>query len=467
MPHSLIVDDDADTRDMLARVVAAEGYSVSAADTLRAARGQIARRTPDLILVDLHLPDGDGIELVREIDQPLATDVVLITGHASLDSAIEAVRLGASDYLTKPISVERLIQFLRRQPRTTDLKQQIGELRDELRQVGRFGHLVGGSPPMQELYDRIGRVAPTSAPVFLLGEKGSGKELAARTIHDLSRRRRAPYFVFDCSALPAPLIETELFGRERGSGEQRQVGILERVHGGTLVLSRMTTLPLASQVKLLRFLESGSFLPASASAPLSADVRIIATAEARPLSALAEGRFREDLLQRLEVFPIHIPPLRQRGSDVRMLAQRFLDELNSAEGTRKRFSRPALARLQEHTWPGNVRELKNYVHRAYLHAGSVIDGDETAAAEALAEDTDDLITFRIGQPLEEIERRVTMATLARCGGVKKRAAATLGISLKTLYNRLESYAAKDAVRSKRASAPAEPSSGEAGTKVGS
>jgi len=462
MPHALIVDDDADTRDMLARVVAGEGYSVSAADTLRAARGQIARRTPDVVLVDLHLPDGDGIELVREIDPPLATDVVLITGHASLDSAIEAVRLGASDYLTKPVSVERLVQFLRGQPRTTELKQQIGELRDELRQVGRFGHLVGGSPAMQELYDRIGRVAPTSAPVLLLGEKGSGKELTARTISDLSRRRRAPYFVFDCSALPAQLIETELFGRERGNGEHRHVGMLERAHGGTLVLSRITTLPLASQVKLLRFLDSGSFLPASASAPVNADVRIIATAEARPLAALAEGRFREDLLQRLEVFPIHVPPLRQRGSDVRMLAQRFLDELNNAEGTRKRFSRPALARLQQHTWPGNVRELKNYVHRAYLHAGSVIDGDQTAAAEALAEDTDDLITVRIGMPLEEIERRVTMATLARCGGVKKRAAATLGISLKTLYNRLESYAAKDAVHGKRAGAPAERNSGDVG-----
>ena len=453
MPHALVVDDDADTREMLTRVVASEGYSVAAADSLRSARAQLARRTPDVILVDLRLPDGDGIVLARELERPLATDIVLVTGHASLDSAIEGLRLGASDYLTKPINVERLTQFLRRQPRTTDLKQEIGELRDELRRAGRFGHLHGDSPAMHELYDRIARVAPTSAPVLLLGEKGTGKELSARTIHDLSRRRRAPYLVFDCSALPGQMVDAELFGREHtgaGGFESRHVGFLERAHGGTLLLSNVTTLPLAAQVKLLRFLDSGSFVPAASAAPLSADVRIIAATDVRPATAVADGRFRDDLLQRLEIFPIHVPPLRQRNGDVRTLAQRFLDEINRSEGTKKRFSRTALARLQEHSWPGNVRELKNYVHRAYLHAGSVIDGGEAASTDALTDDTDDLITVRIGTPLEEIERRVTMATLARCGGVKKRAAATLGISLKTLYNRLEAYAAKDAARAPEA-----------------
>ena len=449
MPHALVVDDDADTREMLTRVVASEGYSVAAADSLQSARAQLARRTPDVIFVDLSLPDGDGIVLARELERPLATDIVLVTGHASLDSAIEGLRLGASDYLTKPINVERLTQFLRRQPRTTDLKQEIGELRDELRQAGRFGHLLGNSPVMHELYDRIARVAPTSAPVLLVGEKGTGKELSARTIHDLSRRRRAPYLVFDCSALPGQMIDLELFGREHtgaGGFESRHVGFLERANGGTLLLSNVTTLPLAAQVKLLRFLDSGNFVPAASSAPLSADVRIIAATDVRPATAVAEGRFRDDLLQRLEIFPIYVPSLRQRNGDVRTLAQHFLDEINGSEGTKKRFSRAALARLQEHSWPGNVRELKNYVHRAYLHAGSVIDGGEAVSTDAPTDDTDDLITVRIGTPLEDIERRVTMATLARCGGVKKRAAATLGISLKTLYNRLEAYAAKDAAR---------------------
>ena len=352
MPHALVVDDDADTREMLTRVVASEGYSVAAADSLRSARAQLARRTPDVILVDLRLPDGDGIVLARELERPLATDIVLVTGHASLDSAIEGLRLGASDYLTKPINVERLTQFLRRQPRTTDLKQEIGELRDELRQAGRFGRLLGNSPAMHELYDRIARVAPTSAPVLLLGEKGIGKELSARTIHDLSRRRRAPYLVFDCSALPGQMIDAELFGREHtgaGGFESRHVGCLERAHGGTLLLSNATTLPLAAQVKLLRFLDSGSFVPAASATPPSADVRIIAATDLRPATAVAEGRFRDDLLQRLEIFPIHVPSLRQRNGDVRTLAQRFLEEINRSEGTTKRFSRAALARLQEHT----------------------------------------------------------------------------------------------------------------------
>lgn len=445
MPHALIVDDDADSREALASIVAGEGYSVAKSDSLRSARVELVRRVPDIVLVDLKLPDGNGMSLVRDLERPLATDVVLVTGHASLDSAIEGLRLGASDYLTKPVNVERLTQLLRRQPRVVDLKQEIGELRQQLRRVGHFGHLVGNSPPMQELFDRIARVARTSAPVLLLGERGTGKELAARTIHDLSRRRRAPYLVLECSSLPSQMIEGELFGRERNIAiglEHRHVGLLERAHGGTVLLDRVTALPLAAQAKLARYMETGCFVPALGSKPVTADVRIICATEARPAGDVREGRFREDLLQQLDVFPIQVPPLRQRGADIAMLAQRFLDDFNRSEGTNKRFSRAALARLTQHAWPGNVRELKIYVHRAYLHAGDVIDGGDSAQAVS-AEDTDDLITLRIGTPLGEIERRVTMATLARCNGVKKRAAAILGISLKTLYNRLEAYSAQD------------------------
>jgi DNA-binding NtrC family response regulator len=445
MPHALIVDDDADSREALASIVAGEGYSVAKSDSLRSARVELVRRVPDIVLVDLKLPDGNGMSLVRDLERPLATDVVLVTGHASLDSAIEGLRLGASDYLTKPVNVERLTQLLRRQPRVVDLKQEIGELRQQLRRVGHFGHLVGNSPPMQELFDRIARVARTSAPVLLLGERGTGKELAARTIHDLSRRRRAPYLVLECSSLPSQMIEGELFGRERNIAiglEHRHVGLLERAHGGTVLLDRVTALPLAAQAKLARYMETGCFVPALGSKPVTADVRIICATEARPAGDVREGRFREDLLQQLDVFPIQVPPLRQRGADIAMLAQRFLDDFNRSEGTNKRFSRAALARLTQHAWPGNVRELKIYVHRAYLHAGDVLDGGDSAQAVS-AEDTDDLITLRIGTPLGEIERRVTMATLARCNGVKKRAAAILGISLKTLYNRLEAYSAQD------------------------
>ena len=456
MPHALVVDDDADNREMLAQVVVGEGYTVAQADSLRTARAQLARRTPDVILVDLHLPDGDGIVLARELERPLATDIVLVTGHASLDSAIEGLRLGASDYLTKPINVDRLTQFLRRQPRTSDLEA--GDrrtarraapgrpLRPPARQLAR---------PMQELYDRIARVAPTSAPVLLLGEKGTGKELSARTIHDLSRRRRAPYLVFDCSALPGQMIDGELFGREHtGAGRVRDAAtsaFLERAHGGTLLLSKVTTLPLAAQVKLLRFLDSGTL---RAGAQARRRCRQTCASSPQPMHGRPlpwpTGGSATTCCSGSKSFRSTCRRCASATATCAMLAQRFLDEINKSEGTKKRFSRAAVARLQEHTWPGNVRELKNYVHRAYLHAGSVIDGGEAALTDALTDDTDDLITLRIGTPLEEIERRVTMATLARCGGVKKRAAATLGISLKTLYNRLEAYAAKDAARAPEA-----------------
>ena len=200
MPHALIVDDDTDTRDFLSEVARAEGFSVAAADTLRSARAQLTRRYPDVLLADLQLPDGNGMELIADLDRAIETEIIVVTGHASVGTAVDALRAGATDYLTKPIEVERLANIFRRQPRTVDLKHEIGELRDELRKVGRFGHLLGSSPPMQALYDKIARVAPTSATVLLIGENGTGKELAARTIHDLSKRKRAPFLAINCGA---------------------------------------------------------------------------------------------------------------------------------------------------------------------------------------------------------------------------------------------------------------------------
>ena len=201
------------------------------ADTLRSARAQLTRRYPDVLLADLQLPDGNGMELIGDLDRAIETEIIVVTGHASVGTAVEALRAGATDYLTKPIEVERLANIFRRQPRTVDLKQEIGELRDELRKVGRFGHLLGSSPPMQALYDKIARVAPTSATVLLIGENGTGKELAARTIHDLSKRKRAPFLAINCGAMSAQSIESELFGHEEGSfagADQQHKGFFER-----------------------------------------------------------------------------------------------------------------------------------------------------------------------------------------------------------------------------------------------
>jgi DNA-binding NtrC family response regulator len=372
--------------------------------------------------------------------------VVVVTGHASVDSAVEALRVGATDYLIKPIDVDRLTNILRRQPKTADLKLEIGELREELRRAGRFGHLWGASAPMQQLYDKIARVAPTSATVLLVGESGTGKELAARTIHDLSKRKRAPFLAINCGAISPQLIESELFGHEKGSftGADRQhKGFFERANGGTILLDEITEMSLALQVKLLRVLETGTFVRVGTTQPIATDVRIIAATNKQPGRAVQEGKFREDLYHRLNVFPIMLPPLRERATDLEMLAEHFLDELNLTEGTNKRFAPAAIARLYDHPWPGNVRELKNYVQRAYIMADNVIEDSGRPEVSPTAEDDDDLLTVRVGTPLEEIERRVTMATLSRCNNVKKRAAEILGISLKTLYNRLEAYAQKD------------------------
>lgn len=446
MPHALIVDDDADTRDWLSEVAQREGFTVAAADSLRSARVQLVRQQPDVLLTDFQLPDGNGIELVGDLDRAAETEIIVVTGHASIDSAVEALRVGATDYLTKPIEVERLVSMLRRQPRTVDLKHEIGELRDELRKAGRFGHLHGSSPPMQALYDKMARVSPTSATVLLIGESGTGKELAARTIHDLSKRKRAPFLAINCGAISPQLIESELFGHEKGSftGADRQhKGFFERANGGTILLDEITEMSLALQVKLLRVLETGTFVRVGTTQPIATDVRIIAATNKQPGKAVAEGKFREDLYHRLNVFPIQLPQLSERGNDLEVLAQRFLDELNTTENTAKRFSPAAIARLYEHSWPGNVRELKNYVQRAYILADVVIDDGTQPDAAPLRADEDDVISVRIGTPLSEIEERVTMATLARCGNVKKRAAEILGISLKTLYNRLEGYAQRE------------------------
>src|SRR5437016_6007122 len=410
----------------------------------------MSRLQPDVMLTDLQLPDGQGIELVNDLETRESTEVVLITGHASVESAVQALRLGATDYLVKPVDVERLRAILRRVPRTGELRQDIGELRDELRKLGRFGHILGSSPPMQKLYDQLGRVAPTSATVLLTGESGTGKELAAQTLHDLSRRRKAPFLPLNCGAVSPQLIESELFGHEKGSftGADRQhKGYFERAHGGTLFLDEITEMPQELQVKLLRVLETGQFMRVGTTTPMSADVRLIAATNRIPEQAVAEGKLREDLYHRLNVFPIAMPPLRERGTDIELLAQHFLDVLNKQEAAAKAFAPATIAALYAHSWPGNVRELKNYVQRAFILADEVIDAHLAPASVAQPESAP-LLSVRVGSTLDEVSRRLIEATLAECGS-KRKAADMLGISLKTLYNRLAAYKSDDASGKRR------------------
>ena len=442
MPHALIVDDDPDIVAWLQEVARLEGFTSTGAPSLQAAREQLSRKRPDVVLTDLRLPDGEGIELARELPPGDAPELIVVTGHASVDSAIAALRAGATDYLVKPAELDRVQAVLRHARKTAALRNEIGALRHELRRLGRFGRLLGSAPAMELLYDQMARVAPTSATVLLLGESGTGKELAALTLHELSRRREAPFLPLNCGAVSPQLIESELFGHERGSftGADRQhKGFFERAHGGSVFLDEVTEMPMELQVKLLRVLETGSFNRVGGITPIVCDVRIIAASNREPELALADGKLREDLYHRLNVFPIRLPPLRQRGADIELLARHFLAELNRTEGTTKTFSSDSVANLYQHGWPGNVRELRNHVQRAFIMADDVIDSGLPAGAALADSDDGTTVTIRVGTSLEEVERRVTLATLAQCGQVKRKAADILGVSLKTLYNRLEVY----------------------------
>jgi DNA-binding NtrC family response regulator len=472
MGHALIVDDDADSAATLQALVAAEKFTVAVAHTLRDARRQIALQQPDIVLLDLLLPDGSGMDLFADPQLVANSEVVLITGHASLETSIQALRLGAADYLIKPINLRQLQGVLSRFMKPAAIQAEVADLTAKLSRSGHFGHLYGQSPPMLRVYEQISRVAGTGVTVFVTGESGTGKEVVAQTVHDLSRRRKRPFVAVNCGAISPNLIESEIFGHEKGSftGADRQhLGFFEQANGGTLFLDEITEMPIELQVKLLRVLETGRFMRVGSTASQEADVRIIAATNRPPQQAMESGKLREDLLYRLNVFPIELPPLRDRLSDVALLAEHFLKEIGQQEGQVKHFDAAALERLASHRWPGNVRELRNAIQRAYVMAtGDVIDdrwlpvthadagvvaaaGAPAPAAKPPNNDqqvpavlaSDEVVTVPIGTSMAQAERSLILATLRHYDHHKERTAAALGISLKTLYNRLKEYASDD------------------------
>ena len=510
MPHALVVDDDIDSATSMRALIAGEQFTVAMAHNLRDARRQISLQQPDILLLDLRLPDGNGMDLLADPQLMANSEVVLCTGHANLETSIQALRLGAADYLIKPINLKQLQGVLSRIMKPAVLKAEVEDLTANLSSSGHFGHLWGKSAAMQRIYEQISRVAGTSVTVFITGESGTGKEVVAQTVHDLSRRRKRPFLAVNCGAISPNLIESEIFGHEKGSftgAERQHQGFFERSSGGTLFLDEITEMPLELQVKLLRVLETGRFMRVGSTVSQEADVRIIAATNRLPHHAVALGKLREDLLYRLNVFPIELPPLRDRLSDVALLANHFLTAISGQEGHVRRFTPAALVQLASYTWPGNVRELRNAVQRAYVMAeDEVIDcawlpradaapaggggsawpglsavpsapawAPSTAAgpsapsapsassaplalvsaaapasapaqpapgsAVAAAEDS---ITLPIGTSMAQAERALMLATLHHYNHHKERTAAVLGISLKTLYNRLKEYAAEGA-----------------------
>src|SRR6185436_13269936 len=317
MAHALIVDDDVNFQLGLAEGVRQEGFTVSTAGTLKEARGELEKNPPDVLFIDLNLPDGNGMELLQETEGPLET--VMITGQASIETAVEALRRGVSDYLTKPVDFARVKMILANVTRTRELKQEIGTLRGELRRLGHFGSLIGASEPMQKVYDMIAKGAPTEATILLTGETGAGKEVVAQTIHSLSR------------------------GSFTGADRVHK-GYFERANRVTLFLDEITEMPHELQVKLLRSLETATVQRVGGTEPLKINVRVIAATNRSPQEAVSAGKLRADLLYRLNVFPIHIPPLRERREDIEVLAKHFLGVFNKQEGTSKEFTPAALER---------------------------------------------------------------------------------------------------------------------------
>ncbi|MGH7858771.1 MAG: sigma-54-dependent transcriptional regulator, partial [Candidatus Binatia bacterium] len=441
MLHAFILDDDPTARSALAELVETEGFAVTVAGSIAEARERLTQNVPDVALVDQFLPDGNGLDIIEELENLGVTDTVLITGNANVESAIGALRLRVRDYLIKPIDVLRLKVILANILRTRELKREIGALRGALLELGRFGPLIGASAAMQRVYDMIEKVAGSEITVLITGESGTGKEVVANALHGLSRRRNGPFRAVNCGAISPTLIESELFGHERGSftGAARlHRGYFEQAGLGTLLLDEITEMPKELQVKLLRALETRTITRIGGEQPLPIDVRVIAASNQDPDEAVSRGDLRQDLLYRLSGFRLNLPPLREREDDVQLLAEHFLGQMNRTEGSMKRFGAGVAEKLHGYSWPGNVRELKNVVQQAFIMAEEEI-GPELVPSPNGTRNGDADCSLPVGTSLAEADRQLILATLEKYGGNKRKTAEVLGISLKTLYNRLRAY----------------------------
>jgi DNA-binding NtrC family response regulator len=444
----LIADDDPVARDLLAEVLARDGYRVCVAaggeECLR-----VAQREPlDLALVDLRMPDLDGLAVLTRL-RSLQPDlpVLILTAFASIETAIETIRAGAYDYLSKPFRMEEIKVVVRRALEARRLAQENLHFRQELRDRYHVERLVGQSPRMVELYTLVARVANLDTTVLIQGETGTGKELVARAIHFASRRADRPFVVVDCAALPETLFESELFGHERGAftgAVTARRGLLETSAGGTCLLDEIGELPPALQARLLRVLQERTVRRVGGNDAIPVDVRIVAATNRDLRRRVGEGAFREDLFYRLDVVTITVPPLRERPRDIPLLAQHFLEKFTRAAGQApRRFARETLAALSEHAWPGNVRELEHLIERAVALSSSelILPEDVPLPPPGEGQGAPRLPSARM--TLEEVKRWYVSKVLDELGGNKLRAAEALGIDRRTLYRILDRQSPDD------------------------
>lgn len=443
-PTVLVVDDDSATRQGLTALLQSWGYNTFDAANGVAALKSCEKELPHAIITDLMMPGMSGLEFVESLGERVRQmAVVFVTGQATVDTAVQAIKLGAYDYLPKPLEPQRLQSVLEKALKQVALGREAAALRRKLESpLGSYGALIGKSAPMRQLYQQISQIAATDASVLISGESGTGKELVAQTLHDLSPRREATFLALNCAAISATLMESELFGHEKGAftnAIERHPGCFEQSDGGTLFLDEITEMSMEVQAKFLRVLEERQVRRIGGSANIPLSVRVVAATNREPASAVKEGKLRQDLFYRLSVFHLELPPLRQRGEDIPLLARYFLEFFAA------RYQRPIsdwaadyTAALQSHSWPGNVRELRNAMERlSVLSAGPTLRASdfEQFCLKAVVEERSDLAPMS----LAEAERQAIEKALTASEGNKTQAARLLGITPKTLNAKLTLY----------------------------
>ena len=446
-PRVLLVDDDEAYRRALGGELRRRGYQVDAAASGAEAIAGCGSVPPDVVLLDLQLPDMSGLDVLKAVrERQPGCDVIMLTGHGTIDTAIEAIRLGAFDYLSKPCPLDELEVRIQRAQERQALKQRASLLERGLTPPDLGSEFIGENPSFTRVLELVGRVAPTDSNVLITGETGTGKEMAAKLIHARSLRRQRPFVVVECAALQESLLQSELFGHERGAftgADRAKPGLFEVADGGTVFLDEIGEVSLATQVKLLRVLDTSTFRRVGATTEIRVNVRVLAATNRDLQAMVRQGLFREDLFYRLSTIALHMPPLRERRSDVELLARHFVASLNARFGTSKQLSESALAVLGGYAWPGNVRELQHVVEAALVlcdgdailpeHLPAGVRSNATAGAPGLRQDPLSLPT------LQQLEREHVERVLRASDGHRGNAARILGISERNLYRKLREY----------------------------
>jgi DNA-binding NtrC family response regulator len=447
----LVVEDDGATRIGLTELMRAWGFLAEEAADGEEALKKVTVFRPSIILSDLVMPRMSGLDLLRTLREELGDmTLIILTAQGSVESAVEAIKEGAYDYLTKPVDPQRLRILLEKVIERQETLREVKVLRRQLREHGRFGRIIGHSAEMRRVYQTIEQAAPTQASVLISGESGTGKELVAQTIHELSPRSSFPFVAINCAAIPETLLESEIFGHEKGAftgAVERRYGCFELAHRGTLFLDEIAEMVPATQVKLLRVLQERTFRRLGGRQEQAVDVRVIAATNADPRDAVQKGKLREDLYYRLNVFALELPSLRNRKEDIPLLVQAFLNEFNARNSKAVKALEPAAMRILEaHHWPGNIRELQNVIERATILAGGEFIEVKHLPADLTATEPTVLPTLTLspGMTVDEAERRLILITLEHTANNKTRAAEILGISLKTLHNKLNKFRLEEA-----------------------